>query len=757
VRFPLKIAFLLLIIAAFEFYPIVSGKIPLPINKVNQFPVYDSVFKGRYGVVAGPDNGDLSTQIYPWRMFAAQAIRDQTLPLWNPRILSGAPFVANSQSALFYPPNALFHVLPVHVAWTIVILLELILSGCFTALFVRTIGATGWGAAFAGVAFSFSGFMTAFRGYPMEDAAVWLPLILWCIERLRAEPTSPRLAASAVALAMPLLAGHPETAAHIYLLAGIYALFRSQAGRRTRFLSASAGAILLGVGLAAIQVVPTLEWAVSTPLAQKQTWPPRPPHESFAIFSRDMLSSPNAAQVHIPEGAVYAGMITLLLATWSMVHRDRRMVLFWAGVVLFSAGVAYGVEPLFTLFSSIPVMGTLKNSRLLLLVNFSLAVLAGFGVSTAVDDEEIRKTRGPRMLLLAAVTFGCVIAILILRTFVVADAGRLRSPSGTAAFLLVAAIPLAARSLTWIRCRAFGIACVCIVAIDLLTASHGYLPLASSDEIFPAAPAFRFLQERIGSKGHRVMATKDPYAVNVETAYRISTAGGYDVPLVRSLRFISGYLEADIGGFVASPEKIGKLKDRRLDLLAVRYIVVMDRDMTLFNNLSERFEPIFSDGSVRILENRTSLERAFFVPAAGIQVTAEDEAQIEQLSDPTFDPEKSVVLAERPTFSGVASSSAKTKILEFGQTTNEIRVRADVNEPGILVVSETHFPGWIATSNGAPVQVLRADFTLLGVPLEPGSHELTLTYSPRSFKAGVFLSLLSCIVVVVAARFRTHL
>src|SRR5262245_7952563 len=115
-RFPAKIVLLLLVISVFEFYPIALGRTPLPINKINQFPIY-----GPHDPVYGPDNGDLVTQIYPWRMLAAESIRKGQWPLWNPRILSGTPFVANSQSAVFYPMNYLFYFLPSHIAWSIAI------------------------------------------------------------------------------------------------------------------------------------------------------------------------------------------------------------------------------------------------------------------------------------------------------------------------------------------------------------------------------------------------------------------------------------------------------------------------------------------------------------------------------------------------------------------------------------------------------------------------------------------------------------
>ena len=57
--------------------------------------------------------GDTSQFFFAMRSFGAAEIREGRLPLWNPYLMSGTPFVGNFQSALFYPPNAIYLVLPV--------------------------------------------------------------------------------------------------------------------------------------------------------------------------------------------------------------------------------------------------------------------------------------------------------------------------------------------------------------------------------------------------------------------------------------------------------------------------------------------------------------------------------------------------------------------------------------------------------------------------------------------------------------------
>ena len=84
---------------------------------------------------------DGRTQWYPWRALAADSIRHGSLPLWNPYVLCGVPFLGNFQSALFYPPNFIFVVAPIGVAARASILFHVWLSMIFTYLLARMVGA----------------------------------------------------------------------------------------------------------------------------------------------------------------------------------------------------------------------------------------------------------------------------------------------------------------------------------------------------------------------------------------------------------------------------------------------------------------------------------------------------------------------------------------------------------------------------------------------------------------------------------------
>ena len=79
------------------------------------------------------------------------------------------------------------------------------------------------------------------------------------------------------------------------------------------------------------------------------------------------------------------------------------------------------------------------------------------------------------------------------------------------------------------------------------------------------------------------------------------------------------------------------------------------------------------------------------------------------------------------------------EVLERG----EGRWRLRVQSPGeaMLVISQAYYPGWRAKVGGTPVEVVPVDGLIQGVQVRPGSHDVELTYMPRSFIAGAAISL----------------
>ena len=87
--------------------------------------------------VLGDENNDMRNQFFSWRYFGFNTLAKGILPLWNPYACCGIPFIAGVQSAIFYPLNLIFLILPIHTAINYSIILHVFLSGVFTYLYLR--------------------------------------------------------------------------------------------------------------------------------------------------------------------------------------------------------------------------------------------------------------------------------------------------------------------------------------------------------------------------------------------------------------------------------------------------------------------------------------------------------------------------------------------------------------------------------------------------------------------------------------------
>jgi hypothetical protein len=78
------------------------------------------------------------------------------------------------------------------------------------------------------------------------------------------------------------------------------------------------------------------------------------------------------------------------------------------------------------------------------------------------------------------------------------------------------------------------------------------------------------------------------------------------------------------------------------------------------------------------------------------------------------------------------------------------RVVAEIatNSPGLLVVTDLFYPGWIAEEGGRRLEILRADGLFRAVALPAGFHRVTFRYRPLSFLVGAGISIVALLTVL---------
>jgi len=455
----------LLLIPLAWFGPVVlGGKTLLPADNLYSFEPW-STFAAEQGVGI-PHNellNDLILENYAWKLLIREGIESRQLPLWNPYIFSGVPFLAAGQHSALYPLSLLFYILPLSKAYGIFTWLSIALAGLNMYIFGRVLRLRRSAALLAGLVFMFSGFFLVSVVFQMIiAAAAWLPLFLACIEIIvrRQEEKGdvdyspvPYIVVGTLVLGIQTLAGHAEITYYTLLVAAFYALWRllqlrkviGSIKRPLRLAAWMLVMVLLGLALGGVQFIPMIELLTSSHREGSVTyadvvgwaWPARqiltffipnflgnPSHHSYYdIWTRSLqqpfsTSGESVRSVfwgvkNYVEGGNYLGILAWPLALLGVVlpaikrrngesGSGQRASLLLAVLALLSLLFAFGTPLYAILYYGLPGYRQLHSAfRWVFPFTLSFAVLAGIGLNALLArlDERSHTESGPRPLI----------------------------------------------------------------------------------------------------------------------------------------------------------------------------------------------------------------------------------------------------------------------------------------------------------------------------------------------------------------------
>ncbi len=758
-RFLLWVVALAVVLFLLLHESIFAGKGLVPADGILNYPPWNKT--------AAPANYLLADQ---YRTFIPQheLVHQQMLrghfPLWNPYLDCGIPNLGSIQGALLFPINLLLMPLDPFYASGLAAFLKLFLAGLFTMLYLRLLGVSHAAAFLSGLVFSLCGFMIVWLGHPHVNCAMWLPLLLYFIEksfRLTPGQTSNLFSGLnlriwigfAVTYALMLLGGHPPTAIHITLWTGIYFVFRLMEHRREqpfRRMELFVGSLAIGFFLAAPQMLPYLEYyrhsSVGIASSALQRWsigltPNTPvffllPHLSGSPAEgfEDMAKIVGLGDLpNFNERTGYVGILPLMFAVWSVAFRRCKFTIFYLFVAIASLVVIYGVPPLPAIVRMSPVLRDICQTRLLLFVGFGMAVLAGLGWDT------FSRMKGRRKVLLVAAGFWVAVGVVMLWLWSVVGPRfqELDQPHRT--FLLRQFLVLAGGLVAtgvvvlWpVRRNRWIPTAVCLgwTAIDLLWFGMGYNPAIPRDRYYPATPAIEWLE-----KDHsifRILGGGTTLVPNTAEVYGLSDTRGCDFMAVRRYEEL---ITGDSGDFFFYSS--ARHLPNTLPLLNVKYLLLF-KQVALNPRL---FELVYSNG-VAIYRFKACEERALAVFDHQVRDPASILAEVRSGK---FDPQQSLLLEEEP--KNAADKEINITMMETNVSVHitsyepdEVRIEASLPQPGFLLLLDTYFPGWFASVNGQPTRIYRADYNFKAVSLPAGKSTIRFTYQPKSLRIGLALS-----------------
>jgi hypothetical protein len=751
---------------------------------------------------------DVQGYFFPYHVLPARLVSEGHLPLWNPYVFSGMPLLGDGQTAMFYPPNWLFFLLPGAVALSYVLLLQFSIAGIGTYLLARSLGLWRLPAFTAGVAYMFCGFLTARVVHlSIMSGAALIPVVFFCMDRLlTVNKRRDRLLwfiATVLALASQAVAGHPQIPVYTGLALGLYTIVRgmeaSTATRTWRPLASTftllASVAVLAYALAAVQLLPWMEVArlsvraagadfsfvfgTSTNGAEWLLFlfPYLLGAHSTSLFAAGPMRIEEAVRAW--EHSSYVGILPLALAGAALCHfaeltgslrkngssedvLRRRWYSMLFLLLLLATGIMLAAgshTPVSALVHRTPVLGSLRAvERGLVLGSFALTVLAGFGLQRIIE----RPQRRP-WLLLPAVLIAAVPAFVLWQAQPGApDLRNLAIQRPNTYVPLLLALGSGALLAWWSfrpAGRITGAAAAMLVLLDLGLYAISFNPTADHD-LYGYQPQTALAMRRgrelfrkatvvVDTNDLPVRTAQDSLALSWGLVFGVEDVNGFNsLQPRRYTDYLFGPQEKDVSyGYLRNPARF-RSDDPILSSLNVRYIVV---PAGVRIDLGSHFQPIYENANVRLYENTLAYPRAYF--SDSVRVELDPRAVLKQVTAPGFDGRREA-LVESATLPPVQRAALPATCTATRHSPNELRVTTVTAEPRFLVVSEMFFPGWRAYVDDDETPVYRTNYLFRGVVVPAGRHQVRFVYRPRSVMAGAAISSLALVVLVVLLVYR---
>lgn len=743
--------------------------------------------------VVGSPWADMANQFLVWRDFGFSELRKGNLALWNPHIYGGTPYFAGFQAALLYPPNWVHLFLPVSTAINWVVAVHVFCAGYFTHLWCRGRQIGLGGSILAGIMFMFCGpyFLHVYAGHlPHLGAMVWAPLMLLVIDQLADTGEWLKWTLAGIgATSMQILAGHPQYVFYTGMTLAVYAVLRATQSAHRRELATGFVAIYVGAVLVtAVQLLPGIQ------AAGEQV---RSGGVDFRFASTFSLNPWNLVTLLVPSflgslqvgteppGAAYwasgylqemsffvsiTGLsVAILGAARALAQspRERNAVMIILATLLFTVTMALGRRtPLYRLFYLyFPFYGSFRGTvKFAYLSALMLSLLAAMGFDSLLRERRVSRTtlRALIVLLIGLVALGEMVERSAVQgqdglwwRFVghVREAARqtndlylfLDRQTGDIA-LDVDTVTISGQYAA--RCT-YGAAAVVawLAAVLWAIRYHRLLPylliLMASSELFVFARASRATFDP-------AVATTlpEPWRPAIEKLRKDQRVLMADP---RALGYANAGMSLGFDGITGSDPGVSK---RYAELLFASQGQDPARATQYFrfehvNSVLQwlRCALVFVDPARPPTRVSSETFPVALVVSDVFVATSREEA-LRRVIRPDFDPARTVVLESSPAVTAVSGEGPAGAARVVGQTTDTLEVEVEVSRPGVLVVTNNYSSGWRVhpiASGQARFDVMPADYTLIGVPLERGTHHLRLEYSPLAFRIGAWLSVLALV------------
>ncbi len=730
----------------------------------------DVLFTSR-PVVLSDSGTDLASQFIYWRAFTADQLRHGHLPLWNPHVYCGMPYLGWAQTAVLYPTNWLDLVLPLPRSINLGIALHVFLAGLFTYLWGLRRGLHPVAAVMAGALFMFSGsyFLHVYAGHlSLLYAIAWTPLVFVSVDEWIRTRTLGWVLSGMAAITMQIFAGDFQACFYTAVAAGLLMLFGLIGSRhRTAVLLGFFGMYAGAAALGAVQFLTSLQ-AVSESIrsggityqfARTFSFPPENLLTALGpgLFGNG-IDAPYWGRWTRWETCLFVGVSGLALAVYGSVCGRRELRRGLIPLLAIMLVLALGANtPLFEfLYYGVPGFDRFRaNAKFIIEASLFMVMLAGAGLDRLLGDP-----RGNKWLALGLFVAGIIVVCgaLELRSAALAPepANWWTRAMQTAHPAQESFLPAASYAdPTFVRQAGEGASrCLFVAAVELLVLSglmlcagasrwvvyatalvaiaevfvFGRTSLATFDLAYTEAPKLKaFLDRRPGD--YRIFYQQIP---NVAMWLGKEDVWGY-APLT-----LKRYTE-----FIAFTQGQPAERDNQY--------VEFSRFHPLYAMLRWRYAFLANKDGDQVVTGNVVMPHLQLLQQYRV-MSGRDEI-LQAMDSPSFDPRQQVILETEPDPAPQPSAENGTVTLT-DSSANQLTVEADLPHPAILLITDAYSDGWRARPLAGSAQhaydVLPANYVLQAIPLSQGHHHIQIEYAPIGFRMGTWISILSLAGFIVA-------
>jgi hypothetical protein len=697
--------------------------------------------------------------------FTGDWLRKGDLPLWNPFLSLGGTHAGDTLSPVFYPLHPLLAVALGSWLYGYDAALHVFVAALGTFALGRRLELSNTAALLSALAYALGGFTFGhLQHLNVIVGLAWIPVVLAATDRYLTLGDLRSLGLAALAVGLLALGGHVQIT--LYGLLGWVAFSVSRlpavwrvgnGGRLSRRCAGLLALVVLGLGIAAVFLLPFAEWLqfvsrgarFSAEEATSYSFPPNRLATLVAPFWFGGSAERPEYSTLLVEWSAYVGLLPLALVPVALA-RPKGHVLFLLGLACAAFTLALGENsPLYSPLLSLPVLGWVRApARFLVLAVLALALLAGLGFDALRTGAGRRVARG--------VAFGLVV-VAISVAYAAARGNRRalllpnrRDPLslGQSDTLALLATLAGAAGLVWLlarrgpEIRLLGALAIAFTAADLF----GYKSQLNFNEVAPGgfdgASATADAIRRDGGSRFYTFIEREPWRTlerqRAFEAYRrlMWESLRNSLPMRVGLQSLTGLQnEPPVHGQLIelATYKRGEFDSRSARLTGaygIRYLIaagsVEAPEMTLV-----------SRGWLNLYRNEIAVPRAYLVPES--RVVSSADAALALLKRPDFDPRRTVVMeTQGPPMPEGPLGAAEAVIVH--EEPDRLAIETTCVRPAWLVLNDTFAPGWTATIDGQRTTVVRANGLVRAVAVGAGRHHVEFVYAPASVRWGAWIS-----------------